>query len=113
MATLAPGKAPSLEVVGMTKRFGSLLALDDVGLHVPAGSVHALIGENGAGKSTLARCIMGLIRPDAGTVSLNGREVAVANPREAHAYGIGMTQDVAELVRDDDDGDVAAPGHAR
>jgi len=90
MATLAPGKAPSLEVVGMTKRFGSLLALDDVGLHVPAGSVHALIGENGAGKSTLARCIMGLIRPDAGTVSLNGREVAVANPREAHAHGIGM-----------------------
>src|SRR5262245_1710147 len=90
MATLAPGKAPSLEVVGMTKRFGSLLALDDVGLCVPAGSVHALIGENGAGKSTLAKCIMGLIRPDAGAVSLNGREVAVANPREAHAHGIGM-----------------------
>jgi general nucleoside transport system ATP-binding protein len=90
MAMLTSGKAPSLEVVGMTKRFGSTLALDGVGMNVQAGSVHALIGENGAGKSTLAKCIIGLCRADAAAVHLNGRQIAVGNPLDARGHGIGM-----------------------
>ena len=59
---------PDMEVSGMCKRFGPLVALDDVSLSLPAGSYHALLGENGAGKSTLVKCIMGYHRPDAGRV---------------------------------------------
>jgi ABC-type sugar transport system ATPase subunit len=51
--------APSLELVGFSKRFGSLAALDDVSVKVNAGAFHALLGENGAGKSTLVKCAMG------------------------------------------------------
>ena len=90
MATSKAGRAPSLEIVGMTKRFGPLVALDDVSIAVSAGSVHALLGENGAGKSTLAKCIMGFQAADTGTVRLDGAEIAIANPREARANGIGM-----------------------
>jgi simple sugar transport system ATP-binding protein len=60
-----PQRAPSLETIGMTKVFGSLVALDDVSIDVPAGSFHALLGENGAGKSTLVKCIMGFYIPTA------------------------------------------------
>ena len=59
-------RAPSLETVGMSKSFGALRALQDVSIHVPAGSFHALLGENGAGKSTLVKCIMGFYIPDKG-----------------------------------------------
>src|SRR5277367_2390847 len=63
-ATTAPIRAPSLETIGMSKSFGALRALQDVSIHVPAGSFHALLGENGAGKSTLVKCIMGFYIPD-------------------------------------------------
>src|SRR6202008_3929886 len=73
-------------------------ALDDVSISVPAGSFHALIGENGAGKSTLVKCIMGLCKADEGAVRLNGREITVANPRDARAHGIGMVHQHFTLV---------------
>ncbi|MEE9209965.1 MAG: ATP-binding cassette domain-containing protein, partial [Kiloniellales bacterium] len=56
----------SVEVLGMTKRFGDLVALDDVSLRFESGGFHALLGENGAGKSTLVKCMMGYYRADAG-----------------------------------------------
>jgi len=62
-----------LEVEGVRKAFPGVLALDDVSLHVRAGSVHALMGENGAGKSTLMNVVAGLLAPDAGLVTLRGR----------------------------------------
>ena len=62
-----------LEVEGVRKAFPGVLALDDVSLHVRAGSVHALMGENGAGKSTLMNVVAGLLAPDAGRVTLRGR----------------------------------------
>ncbi len=90
--------APSLQAIGMTKRFGAMTALDNVSVDIPAGSFHALLGENGAGKSTLVKCIMGFYAADEGTVLLNGREVAIANPRDARAHGIGMVYQHFTLV---------------
>src|SRR5271155_1125596 len=93
-----PQRAPSLETIGMTKVFGSLVALDNVSINVPAGSFHALLGENGAGKSTLVKCIMGFYIPDKGALKLDGQEVAVRNPRDAQALGIGMVYQHFTLV---------------
>jgi general nucleoside transport system ATP-binding protein len=90
--------APVLEVIAMTKRFGTLSALSDASLRVAGGSVHALLGENGAGKSTLVKCIMGYYRADEGAVVLNGREVSLGSPREAQAAGIGMVYQHFTLV---------------
>jgi simple sugar transport system ATP-binding protein len=93
-----PMRAPSLETVGMTKIFGSLVALDDVSIKVEAGTVHALLGENGAGKSTLVKCIMGFYSADRGQVLLDGKEIRVRNPRDALAHGIGMVYQHFTLV---------------
>jgi general nucleoside transport system ATP-binding protein len=87
LGAIAP---PELEVIGMTKRFGSLVALDNVSLHLKPATFHALLGENGAGKSTLVKCIMGFYQPDHGDVLINNQAKAIANPRDAHHYGIGM-----------------------
>jgi general nucleoside transport system ATP-binding protein len=87
-----------IEAVGMTKRFGAFVALDNVSLQVGAGSFHALLGENGAGKSTLVKCIMGYHRPDEGAVIVGGREQVIANPRAAHALGLGMVYQHFTLV---------------
>ena len=88
----------SLEVIGMSKSFGRFRALDDVSIRVRAGEFHALLGENGAGKSTLVKCLMGFHRADEGEVLLDGREVAIANPRKAQAYGLGMVYQHFTLV---------------
>ena len=95
----APAKAAlSLATVGMTKAFGSFTALDDVSIDVPAGEFHVLLGENGAGKSTLVKCIMGFYQPTRGQVIVDGKEVEVHNPRQAHANGIGMVYQHFTLV---------------
>ncbi|TXH63052.1 MAG: ATP-binding cassette domain-containing protein, partial [Burkholderiaceae bacterium] len=82
--------AAKVEMLGFSKRFGALQALQDVSLTVEAGSFHALLGENGAGKSTLVKCIMGYYRADSGAVLVDGREHQMSNPRDAMALGIGM-----------------------
>ena len=89
---------PRLEITGMTKRFGPVVALDDVSLAIEPASFHALLGENGAGKSTLVKCVMGYYAPDKGVVSLGGASRAVQNPRQAHALGIGMVYQHFTLV---------------
>ena len=81
---------PDLEVVNMTKRFGSLVALENVSLHLKPATFHALLGENGAGKSTLVKCIMGFYKPDHGDVLVNKHARTIESPRDAHKYGIGM-----------------------
>lgn len=81
---------PELEVVNMSKRFGSLIALDQVSLRLKPGTFHALLGENGAGKSTLVKCIMGFYQPDHGDVVIGKRSRSIASPRDAHRYGVGM-----------------------
>ncbi len=91
-------RAPSLETVGMSKSFGALKALQDVSIHVPAGSFHALLGENGAGKSTLVKCIMGFYKPDRGQLLIDGTEATVRNPRDAQLLGVGMVYQHFTLV---------------
>jgi ABC-type uncharacterized transport system ATPase subunit len=91
-------RAPSLETIGMSKTFGALKALQDVSIKVPAGSFHALLGENGAGKSTLVKCIMGFYIANRGQLLLNGEDIAVRNPRDAQARGIGMVYQHFTLV---------------
>ncbi len=97
-ASSARPRAPSLQTIGMTKTFGRFKALDDVSIHVPAGTFHALLGENGAGKSTLVKCVMGFYTPDHGDLVLNEREVTVRNPRDAQALGVGMVYQHFTLV---------------
>ncbi len=88
--------APALEVTGATKRFGAVLALDGVDLHVHRGEVLALLGDNGAGKSTLIGCLSGVHRLDAGTVCMDGEEVEITSPALARAHGIETVyQDLA------------------
>ncbi|MEL6604697.1 MAG: ABC transporter ATP-binding protein [Cyanobacteria bacterium J06614_10] len=81
---------PKLEVVGMTKRFGAIAALDQVSMTLTPGTVHALLGENGAGKSTLVKCVMGFYSPTSGEVRIKGTPVTIRSPKDAHGYGIGM-----------------------
>src|SRR6202051_1847 len=85
-----PSGALGCDAIAMTMRFGDFTALDNVELKVRPGSFHALLGENGAGKSTLVKCIMGYYHPTEGDVLVGGREQAIANPKAAHALGLGM-----------------------
>ena len=89
---------PLLEAVGLTKRFGAFTALSDVSIRLMPGEFHALLGENGAGKSTLVKCILGYYTPDSGDVLLDGRQQAIANPRDARRAGIGMVYQHFTLV---------------
>jgi simple sugar transport system ATP-binding protein len=91
-------KPPSLEGIGLTKRFGGFTALEDVDIKVASGEVHALLGENGAGKSTLVKALIGYHRPDKGSVLVDNHERTLANPRDAHALGIGMVYQHFTLV---------------
>ena len=96
--TPLPSGAFGVDAIAMTMRFGDFAALDQVELKVRPGSFHALLGENGAGKSTLVKCIMGYYRPTEGSVLVGGREQAIANPRDAHALGLGMVYQHFTLV---------------
>ncbi|MDR3475015.1 MAG: ABC transporter ATP-binding protein [Devosia sp.] len=91
-------KSVGVETTGMTMRFGSFTALDDVSIKVAPGSFHALLGENGAGKSTLVKCMMGFYHPTAGTIQVDGREVEINSPRDAAALSLGMVYQHFTLV---------------
>jgi D-xylose transport system ATP-binding protein len=86
----------TLEVSGVSKRYGAVQALDGVDLSVEAGEVVALVGDNGAGKSTLVKVVSGVITPDVGTLEFEGRPVRINRPHDAQALGISTVyQDLA------------------
>lgn len=87
-----------LELRGITKVFGSLVANDHIDLVVEPGEIHALLGENGAGKSTLMNVLYGLYDPDGGEILVDDEPVAFAGPGEAMAAGIGMVHQHFMLV---------------
>jgi simple sugar transport system ATP-binding protein len=79
-----------LAIRGLTKAYPGVVANSEVSFDIRPGSVHALLGENGAGKSTLVKTIYGLVRPDAGTMTLLGQPYAPPDPRAARAAGVAM-----------------------
>jgi ribose transport system ATP-binding protein len=88
--------APALEVRSLSKSFGGLHALQDVGLEVRRGEVLGLLGDNGAGKSTLIRCIAGTYPPDSGEILVDGEVVSFPSPDHARSRGIETVfQDLA------------------
>jgi ABC-type uncharacterized transport system ATPase subunit len=87
-----------LELKGITKRFGSLVANDRIDLSVAPGQVHALLGENGAGKTTLMNVLYGLLQPDEGEILLDGKPTQFHSPKDAIAAGIGMVHQHFMLV---------------
>jgi simple sugar transport system ATP-binding protein len=90
--------APRVALRHITRRFGALVANDDVSLELSPGEIHALVGENGAGKSTLMRVLYGLVRPDAGHVEIDGRAVRIHSPADAMRLGLGMVHQHFMLV---------------
>jgi ABC-type sugar transport system ATPase subunit len=82
------GNKPLLRVVGISKRFPGVLALDHVSMEVMPGKVHALVGENGAGKSTLIKILSGALHQDSGDVFINGQRVEITDPHRAVQLGI-------------------------
>ena len=92
------GSATLVELRGITKTFGALIANDSIDLAVAPGEVHALLGENGAGKSTLTRILYGLSTPDAGEIRVDGRPTRISSPADAMAAGIGMVTQEFALV---------------
>ena len=85
---------------GVTKRFGGLVAVDDVTVSVPAGGITAVIGPNGAGKSTLFNVISGFCAPDSGQVMFDGKEITGMPPERIAAHGLARTFQLVQLFGD-------------
>ncbi len=88
----------AVEMRGITKRFGEVLANDSINLTIPTQSIHAIIGENGAGKSTIMNILYGFYTADEGEIFINGEKRSINNPRDAIALGLGMVHQHFMLV---------------
>lgn len=81
-------KKDYLQLMGVSKRYGGIAALNDVSFQAASGTIHAILGENGAGKSTLMKTLAGVVRPDTGVVRLDGKDLSMAGPSQALEQGI-------------------------
>ena len=79
---------------GVSKRYGGVRALQDAQLAIEAGRIHAVLGENGAGKSTLIKIMAGVVAPDEGRMTLEGREVSFPDPAAANQAGVVCIADI-------------------
>jgi inositol transport system ATP-binding protein len=97
-AQSAAAQAPLLEIHGIRKGFPGVVALDNVGFKLRAGTVHALMGENGAGKSTLMKIIAGIYIPDRGDILFKGQKITLKSPIDALNKGIAMIHQELNLM---------------
>ena len=88
----------AIELHGITKTFGSVVANDNIDLTAKQGEILALLGENGSGKTTLMNILAGIYAPDSGTIKINGQPVVIHSPQDANALGIGMIHQHFKLV---------------
>lgn len=87
-----------IEMRGITKHFGSVVANENVDLTVRRGEILSVLGENGSGKTSLMNMLAGIYFPDAGHIYVEGREVVIRSPKDAFALGIGMIHQHFKLV---------------
>jgi len=92
--------APVLETVGLERRFGGIIASNNVSLRVEKGARHALIGPNGAGKTTLINLLTGVLKPTAGQIRLDGNDITRLEPHERVLLGITRTFQINQLFAD-------------
>jgi len=88
----------AIELSGITKTFGTVIANDNIDLSVNSGEIIALLGENGLGKTTLMNMLSGLYHPDSGTIHVKGQQVSINSPKDSFALGIGMIHQHFKLV---------------
>jgi general nucleoside transport system ATP-binding protein len=88
----------AIELMNVTKRFGEVIANDNVSLSVSKGEILSILGENGSGKTTLMNILSGIYFPDEGQIFVNGREVTIRSPKDSFALGIGMIHQHFKLV---------------
>ena len=88
----------AIELRGITKRFGSVVANENISLTIRKGEILSVLGENGSGKTTLMNMIAGIYHPDEGQILVNGEEAAIHSPKDAYDYKIGMIHQHFKLV---------------
>jgi len=88
----------AIEMKGVTKTFGSVVANNNVELNLRTGEILALLGENGSGKTTLMNMLSGIYKPDSGSILIDGKEVTIHSPEDAKRLGIGMVHQHFKLV---------------
>src|ERR1700761_1624031 len=91
---------PILQTIGLEKRFGGILATNDVSLSIEKGARHALIGPNGAGKTTVINLLTGVLRPTAGQVILAGNDITALRPHQRVRLGMARTFQINQLFLD-------------
>lgn len=88
----------AIELRNITKRFGSVVANNNISLSVKKGEILSILGENGSGKTTLMNMLSGIYYPDEGQIFVDGKEVSIKSPRDAFQYKIGMIHQHFKLV---------------
>ena len=88
----------AIELKGITKTFGSVVANKDINLQLRHGEILSLLGENGSGKTTLMNMLSGIYKPDSGSIYVEGKQVTINSPEDAKKLGIGMVHQHFKLI---------------